>query len=107
MYRRIPLSGLREEVENASANQGLGRPFFVFDRPKNTNFVEDVDILLPMKFRLIPLEVSEKKLKMWEVNDEGRQTSDDRQRVVTIVHLRLRLMCTKILNQNDIIFCVV
>ena len=27
--------------------------FFFFDRPKNTNFVEDIEILLPFKFRWI------------------------------------------------------
>ena len=31
---------------------------------------------------------------MWKVND-GRRTTDDGQRVITIVHLSLRLRCTK------------
>ena len=43
--------------------------------------------------------VSEKKSKMWKVNDgrttDGRRTTDDGQRVITIVHLSLRLRCTK------------
>ena len=32
---------------------GQGGHFFI-DRPENTNFVEDIEILLPVKFRWIP-----------------------------------------------------
>ena len=54
-FRWIPLSGLRGEVENVSANQRPGPPFCFSDRPeKNTNLLEDVEILLPVKFRWIP-----------------------------------------------------
>ena len=34
------------------------------DRPKNTNLVEDIEILLPIKFRWFCLAVSEAKSKM-------------------------------------------
>ena len=37
-------------AKNASANQKPGRPSWFSDRPKNTNLVEDVAILLPVKF---------------------------------------------------------
>ena len=80
-FRSIPFSGFREEVENVSANQRPGRPscFFKFrsavsekkskmSQPirhqgshlvfliglKNTNLVEDIEILLPVRFRSIP-----------------------------------------------------
>ena len=53
-FRWIPFSGLRGEVENASANQRPGRPSCFPIGPKNTNLVEDVDILLLVKFRWIP-----------------------------------------------------
>ena len=43
--------------------------------PKNTNLVEDVDFLLPVKIRKIPISGSE-KLKIWNVNDD-RRTSDN------------------------------
>ena len=39
--------------------------------------------------------VSEDKLKMWKVNDDGRRTTDNRQRMITIVHFGFRLRCTK------------
>ena len=55
----ILLSGCRGEVENVSANQrpglpqpirGQGRHLVLPIRPKNTNLVEVVKILLPVKF---------------------------------------------------------
>ena len=55
--------------------------------PKNSNLVEDVEILLPVRLRRIPLSCYRGKC-------EKLQT-DDGQRVVTIVHLSLRLKCTK------------
>ena len=54
----IPFSGFRGEVENVSANQRPGWPSWFYVEiligPKNTNLVEDVEILLPVKFRWIP-----------------------------------------------------
>ena len=43
----------RGEVENVSANQRQGQPSCFSDRPKNTNLVKGVEILLPVKFCLI------------------------------------------------------
>ena len=51
--------------------------------------------------------VSEEKLKMWKVNN-GRM--DDGQRVITIVHLSLRLRCTnnqmKMIQENCHLHCI-
>ena len=45
----------RGEVENVSANQRPGRPFCFFQIClKNTNVVEGIESLLPVKFRWIP-----------------------------------------------------
>ena len=68
--------------------------------PKNTNLVEEVEIYLPVKFRQIPFggfrgEVRKcEKLTTTDGQDDGRRT-DDGQRMITIVHLSLRLRCTK------------
>ena len=35
-FRRIPFSGLREEIKSVSANQSSGRPSCFSDRPKKT-----------------------------------------------------------------------
>ena len=60
--------------------------------PKNTNLVEDVEILLPVKFRWILLSGFRGEVKNVKVND-GQ--TDDGQRMITIVHLSLWLRCTK------------
>ena len=60
--------------------------------PKNTNLVlEDVQILIPVKFCWILFSGFRGEVKNVKVND-GRT---DEQRMVTIVHLSLRLRCTK------------
>ena len=64
--------------------------------PKNTNLVEDVEILLPVRFRWIPFSDFSEEVENEKVNDgqtDGR--TDDGQRVITTVHLSLRLRCTK------------
>ena len=50
-FRLILFKGFRGEVENVSANQRPGRPYFCQISPKNTKLEEDVEILLPVKFR--------------------------------------------------------
>ena len=52
-FHWIPFCGF-EAVENVSANQRSGGHLVFPIGPKNTNFVEGVDILLPVKFRWIP-----------------------------------------------------
>ena len=54
-FRWIPFSGFRVEVENVSANQRPGRPFFFSIDAKNIKLEGHVEILLPVKFRWIPL----------------------------------------------------
>ena len=59
----------KRRIRNVSANQMPGRPYSLSDRPDlgtnfNTNLVEDIEILLPVKFRWIPFSVSEKTSKM-------------------------------------------
>ena len=96
--------------------------------PKNTNLVEDIEILLPVKFRWIPFsgfreEVENVSANRPEKHKLGRgrwdlpsckvssnsvqrfqrrsrkceklTTTDDGQHMITIVHLSLRLRCTK------------
>ena len=53
-FRRILFSGFRGEVANVSANQRPGRPSCFPIGTKNTNLVEDLEILLPVKFHQIP-----------------------------------------------------
>ena len=85
----IPFSGFRGEFENISFCQVSLSSLQRFQRrsrkcvsqsealaailfpigPKNTNFVENIDILLPVKFVEVCPAVSEEKSKMWLVND--------------------------------------
>ena len=53
-FRWIQFSGCREEVENVSANQNLGRPSWFSDWPEKLNIAEDVEFLLPVQCRQIP-----------------------------------------------------
>ena len=85
--------------QNVSANQRPGRPSCFSDRgPKNTNFVEDVEILLPVKFCNIPFSGFREEVENVKVN--GGQT-DDRHCVITKVHLSLRLRCTNIKSKTE------
>ena len=53
LFVECPLSSFRGEIENVSANQRWRRPSYFPIGPKNTNLVDDVEILLPIKFRWI------------------------------------------------------
>ena len=59
---------------------------------KNKNLVEVLRSGFLSSSVAFRLAVSEEKSKMWKVND-GQM--DDGQRVITIVHMSLRLRCTK------------
>ena len=50
MFLLIPLNGFRGEVESVSSNQRLRWPSYLSDRPKNTNLIEDIEIVLPVNF---------------------------------------------------------
>ena len=98
-FRWIPFSRFRGEVENVSANQRPGRPSCFSDRPEIHKLGRGRwDLAFLWSFVEFYSAVSEEKSKMWKVNDgttdDGR-TTDDGQRVITIVHLSLRLRCTK------------
>ena len=72
-------------------DQGCNLVFLI--RPKNTNLVEDIEILLPVKFYWVPFcgfrgEVENMTSKRW-------QTTDDGQSMITIVRLSLRFRGTK------------
>ena len=46
--------------------------------PKNTNLVEDIEILLPVKFRWILFSgFREEVNKMWKLTTDGRRTTRD------------------------------
>ena len=75
-FRRILFSGFREEVENVSANQRLGRPSCFFrSAQKNTNLVEDVEILFPVKFRWIPFSGFREEVEHVSANQRLRRPS--------------------------------
>ena len=66
--------------------------------PKNTNLVEDVEILLPVRFRWILFsgfrgEVENVKVYAGRTTDDGR--TDDGRCAMTIAHLSLRLRWAK------------
>ena len=50
-FQQIMFNSFREEVENVSPNQRLGRPScFSYGPEKKTNVVENIEFLLPVKF---------------------------------------------------------
>ena len=50
MLSFIAFHSVDSEVENVSVNQRLGGYFGILIGTKNMNMVEDVDIVLPVKF---------------------------------------------------------
>ena len=69
--------------------------------PKNTNLVEDVEILHPVKFRWIPFSGFREEVenvKVYGRTTDGRRAdgrTDDGRCAMTIVHLSLRLRWAK------------
>ena len=59
--------------------------------PKNTNLVEDVEIYLPVKVSSNSVQRFQRRSRKCE----KLTTTDDGQHMITIVHLSLRLRCTK------------
>ena len=66
--------------------------------PKNTNSVEGVEILLPIKFCWIPFSGFREEVENMKVY---KGQTDDGQCMITIVHLSLRLRCTKNVSANQ------
>ena len=74
-FRWIPFNGFRGEVKKLKMSQQIrcqGGHLVFQTGSKNTNLIEDVEILLPVKFRWIPYSGLEEKSKIWKVNDDGR-----------------------------------
>ena len=95
-FRWIPFSGFRGEVENVSANQRPGRPSCFSDRPEKHKLGRG-------RWDLPSCKVSSKSVQRFQrrsrkceklTTTDGR-TTDDGQHMITIVHLSLRLRCTK------------
>ena len=59
-----------EKSKNVSANQRPGRPSCFYYRPGYTNLVEDIEILLPVKFCWIPF--SEFQRSSWNMSQPIR-----------------------------------
>ena len=77
-FWQIPFSGFRdvEKRRKCLSRSNIGTAILISrSAPKNTNLVEEFEILFPVKFRQILLSVSEKS-KMWKVND-GRATDNN------------------------------
>ena len=77
--------GLRGEVENASANRRPGLSSCFSIDPKTINLVDDVEFLLPVKFRWIPFSCCR------EVDVNARRRTD----AMTMARLSLRLRWAK------------
>ena len=58
----------RGEVKNVSANQRPGRPSWFSDRPEKHKLGEYIEILLPVKFRRIPLSGFREEVKSVSAN---------------------------------------
>ena len=90
----IPFSGFRIEVENVSANQRQGRPSCFSDRPQKHKLGRGCWVFASCQVSLNSVQWFQRRSRKCEklIND-GR--TDDGQHVITIVHLSLRLRCTK------------
>ena len=99
-FRWISFSGFRGEVENVSANQRPGRPSCFSDLPKKHKLGKGRWDLASCQVLLNSVQRFQRRSRKCEklTTDDGRtdrRTTDDGQRVITIVHLSLRLRCTK------------
>ena len=103
-FHWIPFSGFRGEVGNASANQRPGRPSCFSDRPEKHKLGRGRWDLDSCQVSLNSVQQFQRRSWKCEklTTDDGRtdrqtdrRTTDDGQRVITIVHLSLRLRCTK------------
>ena len=96
-FRWIPFSGFREEVENVSANQRPGRPSCFSDRPEKHKLGRgrwDLPSCKVLSNSVQRFERRSRKCEKLTTTDDGRQ-------MITIVHLSLRLRCTK----NSSLYC--
>ena len=92
----IPFSGFRGEVENVSANQRPGRPSCFSDRPEKHKLGRGRWDLPSCKVSSNSVQWFQRRSRKCEkLTTTDGQTTDDGQRMITIVHLSLRLRCTK------------
>ena len=90
-----PFSGFREEVENVSANQRPGRPSCFSDWPEKHKLGRRRWDLASCQVLLKSIQQFQRRRRKCEkLTTDGRRTTQDGQRVITIVHLSLRLRCT-------------
>ena len=98
-FRWIPFSGFKGEVENVSANQRPGRPSCFSDRPEKHKLGRGRWDLASCQVSLNSVQWIQRRSRKCEKLTTDRRTdgrtTDDGQRVITIVHLSLRLRCTK------------
>ena len=93
-FRWILFSGFRGEVENVSANQRPGRPSCFSNRPEKHKLGRGCWELASCQVLLNSVPWFQRRSRKCEkLTMDGR--TDDGQRVITIVHLSLRLRCTK------------
>ena len=83
-FRWIPFSGFRGEVENVSANQRPGRPSCFSDRPEKHKLGRGRCDLAFCQVSLNSVQRFQRRSRKYE-----KLTTDDGQRVITIVHLSL------------------
>ena len=94
----ILFSGFRGEVENVSANQRPGQPSCFSDRPEKHKLGRGCWVLASCQVALNSVQWFQRRSRKCEKLTTDERTdgrTDDGQRVITIVHLSLRLRCTK------------
>ena len=97
-FRWIPFSSFRGEVENVSANQRPGWPSCFSDRPEKHKLGRGCWVLDSCQVSLNSVKWYQRRSRKCEkLTKDGRtdRRTDEGQRVITIVHLSLRLRCTK------------
>ena len=97
-FHWIPFCGYRGEVENVSANQRKWLPSCFSNRPEKHKLGRGCWVLASCQVSLNSVQRFQRRSRKCEKLTTDRQTDgrmDDGQRVITIVHLSLRLRCTK------------
>ena len=89
-FHWIPFSGFRWEIENVSANQTSGRPSCFSVRLEKHKLGRRCWVLASCQVSLNFVQWFQRRSRKC-----GERRTDDGQRVITIVHLSLRLRCTK------------
>ena len=95
-FRWIPFSSFRGEVENVSANQRPRRPSCFSDRPEKHKLDRGHWDLTSGQVLLNSVQRFQRRRRKCEkLTTTGGRRTDDEQHMITIVHLSLRLRCTK------------